>query len=264
MTCPCDDCFNLKKLPSATVREHLFRRGFMDGYTKWIWHGEGIHSKGTKTFDGYYESNRDNMRNNKEDDVGTDRVEEMIEDIEDILSHQPEILDNLVNGSKKLLYPGCSDQFSSDKSFTELLKLLRDILSPDNELPTSTYEAKKLLCPMGMTVEKIHACPNDCVLFRNENELLDTCPNCGASRYKRLENNSSANDKKRPPIKVFRYLPIVEQFIRLFANVHDVKLMRWYVEGRKVDGMLRHPVDSPQWRTIDGKFPEFGGEVRNL
>ncbi|XP_074336175.1 uncharacterized protein LOC141673340 [Apium graveolens] len=28
--------------------------------------------------------------------------------------------------------------------------------------------------------------------------------------------------------------------------------------------MLRHPADSPQWRTIDGKFPEFGGEVRNL
>lgn len=37
MTCPCSDCYNLKKYPGInTVREHLFRRGFMDNYTKWI------------------------------------------------------------------------------------------------------------------------------------------------------------------------------------------------------------------------------------
>ncbi|XP_074352503.1 uncharacterized protein LOC141691636 [Apium graveolens] len=93
-----------------------------------------------------------------------------------------------------------------------------------------------------MTVKKIHACPNDCVLFRNEYEHLETCPKCGASKYKCLKNNSSANGIKRPPVKVLRYLPIVERFKCLFANAHDAKLMRWHMEGRNVDGMLRHPV----------------------
>ncbi|KAL8147816.1 hypothetical protein AgCh_005216 [Apium graveolens] len=50
----------------------------------------------------------------------------------------------------------------------------------------------------------------------------------------------------------------------MFANVNDAKLMRWHMEGRKSDGMLRHPADSLQWRNIDGKFPEFGQEARNL
>ncbi|KAL8090234.1 hypothetical protein AgCh_039637 [Apium graveolens] len=50
----------------------------------------------------------------------------------------------------------------------------------------------------------------------------------------------------------------------MFANINDAKLMRWHMEGRKSDGMPRHPADSPQRRTIDGKFPEFGQEARNL
>ncbi|KAL8147930.1 hypothetical protein AgCh_005309 [Apium graveolens] len=220
------------------------------------------------------------MPRNEEDDAENDRVEEIIQDVEEILVHQSEVLENLVDDSKKPLYHGCNFQFTrlsttlklcklkvkngwSDKSFTEMLKLLAEMLPAKNELPTSTYEAKKILCPMGMNVKKIHACPNNCVLFRKEHEHLHTYPKCGAFRYKRDGNNSSINDK-RPPVKVLRYLPIVERFRRLFANSNDAKLVRWHVEGRKSDGMLRHPADSPQWRTIDGKFPEFGGEIRNL
>ncbi|XP_074323939.1 uncharacterized protein LOC141660855 [Apium graveolens] len=117
---------------------------------------------------------------------------------------------------------------------------------------------------MGMNVKKIHACPNDCVLFRNEHEDLDICPKCGASRYKRHGNIYFKEDKKRPPAKVIWYLPIMQRFRCLFVNKKDAKLLRWHVEGRKSDGMLRHPGDSPQWRTIDGNFPEFTVEPRNL
>ncbi|XP_074360763.1 uncharacterized protein LOC141701016 [Apium graveolens] len=88
----------------------------------------------------------------------------------------------------------------TDKSFTDLLKLMRGILPPNNELPNSMYEAKKILCPMGMDVKKIHARPNDS-LFRNDNEDLHVCPKCGASRYK-PDGNNSEEKKKRPPAKV--------------------------------------------------------------
>ena len=53
--------------------------------------------------------------------------------------------------------------------------LLNKILPKDNELPTTTYEAKQLVCPLGLEVQKIHACPNDCILYRGEYENLDAC-----------------------------------------------------------------------------------------
>jgi len=34
------------------------------------------------------------------------------------------------------------------------------MLPKDNELPATTYEAKQVVCPMGLEIEKIHACPN--------------------------------------------------------------------------------------------------------
>ncbi|XP_074342221.1 uncharacterized protein LOC141679687 [Apium graveolens] len=280
ISCPCHICGNLKFFSDINiVEDHLFRNGFKRNYTKWIWHGEVVNSRGTSHKN--YEDDGDSMTNNEEDDLVNDRVEEMIQDVEDQFIHQPDILENLVRDSKKLLYPGCNNEYTrlsttlklckmkvkngwTDRSFTELLKLLRDILPPNNDLPTSTYEAKKILCPMGMDVKKIHACPNDCVLFRNEHEDLLACLKCGASRYKPDGNNSSEKNKKRPPVKVFWYLPIVDRFKCLFANTKDAKHLRWHAEGRKSDGMLRHPSDSPQWRTIDGKFPEFGYDARNL
>ena len=54
----------------------------------------------------------------------------------------------------------------TDKSFTELLELLTEMLPEGNVMPSRYYEAKKILCQMGLEYEKIHACPNDCILYR--------------------------------------------------------------------------------------------------
>jgi len=72
----------------------------------------------------------------------------------------------------------------TDKSFTKLLQLLKDMLPEGNTLPNRNYEAKKIFCPMGMEYKKIHACPNDCILYRKYFELLKSCPRFGLSRYK--------------------------------------------------------------------------------
>ena len=58
------------------------------------------------------------------------------------------------------------------------------MLPKDNKLPTTMYEAKQLVCPLGLEVQKIHVCPNDCILYRGEYENLDACPVCSALRYK--------------------------------------------------------------------------------
>jgi len=77
-------------------------------------------------------------------------------------------------------------------------------------LPTSDYEAKKILCPMGMEYRKIHACHKYCILYRKEFEGLHKCPRCGVSRYKVKDNDSDEDDmKKDPPTKVLWYVPII-------------------------------------------------------
>jgi len=37
---------------------------------------------------------------------------------------------------------------------------------------------------MGMEYKKIHACPNDCIIYRKDFELLKICPRSGLSHYK--------------------------------------------------------------------------------
>jgi hypothetical protein len=62
-----------------------------------------------------------------------------------------------------------------------LLKIVKKMLLKDNELPTSMYEAKKIVCPLGLEVQKIHACPNECILYRGEvYKNLNACPVCSA------------------------------------------------------------------------------------
>ena len=83
-------------------------------------------------------------------------------------------LDGLKRASEDLLYEktmGCDDKFTllhsvlellklkarnewSDKSFTNLLVLLRDMLPKANKLPCNTYRGKKLIAPLALDVQK--------------------------------------------------------------------------------------------------------------
>ena len=122
------------------------------------------------------------------------------------------------------------------------------MLPEGNLLPDTVYEAKQIVCPVGLKIEKIHACWNNCVLFCGENEDLDNCPECGMSRYKRRkdggddgEDSMDERKKKGTPRKVAWYFYLVSRLQRMFVNKKEAKLLRWHEEGRNKDGMLRHP-----------------------
>jgi hypothetical protein len=85
----------------------------------------------------------------------------------------------------------------SDNSFSELLSLLAKLLSKINTLPTSTYRAKKLICPLSLGVDKIHICPNHCIFYHKEHEFKMKCPVCGVSRYKRSYNHVYIDTMKK-------------------------------------------------------------------
>ena len=94
----------------------------------------------------------------------------------------------------------------------------------------------------GLKYQKIHACLNDCVLYRDEFASLKVCPTCGLSRFKKkIDGNSGDEDKDGPPAKVMWYLPIIHKFKRLFSIKEDAKNLKWHVDGRKCDNLLRHP-----------------------
>uniref|UniRef100_K4AI41 Uncharacterized protein n=1 Tax=Setaria italica TaxID=4555 RepID=K4AI41_SETIT len=159
----------------------------------------------------------------------------------------------------------------SDGSFNDLLSILAWLLPKPNRVPTNTYRAKKLVSPFTMGVERIHACPNRCILYRGDTfKGLDKCHVCSASRY---ENNSSycdderqgptdGNKRKRKgarnsianvepedttlgifekqsriPTLVMWYLHIADRLRRFFSNPKDAELMRWWdLDKHKKDG----------------------------
>jgi len=302
IVCPCRDCKNLfQYYNSEEVKNHLIRRGFVERYTVWAWHGESHGETSTartnlveEDISEFIDDENDiesrdcdveGRDSDVENEIGNDNFDDMFCDVENENINDENDAYNkfaeLKNDCQLPLFPGCktftklsavlnlynlkANNGWSDKSFTALLQLLGEMLPDKNELPKSCYQAKKLMCPMGMEVEKIHACPNDCILYRKEYQDLHECPKCGASRFKVKKNKTKdGSEKTGPPTKVVWYFPIITRFRRLFANPKDAKYLRWHAEDRIKDGKLRHPADSPQWRNIDSSFPTFGCEPRNL
>jgi hypothetical protein len=73
----------------------------------------------------------------------------------------------------------------SDAGFDAFLSIIADMLPKENKVSANIYYAKKLISPLTMGVEKIHACRNHCILYRGADyKDLDSCLNYSASRYK--------------------------------------------------------------------------------
>jgi len=185
---PCVNCVNGKRLDIELIREHVLCDGFLKNYTTWAWHGEVL--------DLPYVSEQDQCEHSEL--YSEDCMEDMIRDIGEESFHQTHVFDSLKDDSLTELYTGCSSSSRlsavlrlfnmkakngwTDRSFTKLLEFWHEILLQGNTLSTGHYEAKKILCPMGLEYRKINACPNDCILYRKEFKGLHKCPRCGLSR----------------------------------------------------------------------------------
>ncbi|KAL6286432.1 hypothetical protein ACE6H2_010822 [Prunus campanulata] len=177
---------------------------------------------------------------------------------------------NVIGDGDQPLYPGCSKYTKlsalvklynlkakhamSDVCFTELLILQGEFLPEGNTLPSSMYEAKKTLSALGMSYEKIHACPNDCILYRKEYENATNCPTCGISRWKETKDGFL---KKGVAAKVVWYFPPIPRFKRMFQSNKTAKSLTWHAARKSVDGYMSHPADSPSWKLVDEKWPDF-------
>ena len=84
--------------------------------------------------------------------------------------------------------------------------VLEEIASKGKYAKKNMYQAKQVVCPLGLEVQKIHACLNDCMLYRGEHADLQACPVYGAARYKRDDHDINGEEKKKKsPIKMMWY-----------------------------------------------------------
>jgi hypothetical protein len=128
-----------------------------------------------------------------------DNIEEMVRNIERHANDDQYSNDELakykkmIEDSNKPFYDGCAVRYTrlftmvkffqlkasngwSDDSFKDLLTLLKDMLLQSSSVPDTVYEVKQIICPLGLKVEKIHTCKNDCILYcAEEYEDLKKC-----------------------------------------------------------------------------------------
>jgi hypothetical protein len=117
------------------------------------------------------------MEDNEEEDQGEERApDEPADDLGRVISNARRGCDiekerlqfaQMLQDHNKLLYPTCEDGQKklgstlellkwkvetgvTDSSFEKLLVLMKKMLPRKNELSANTYEAKKLVCPLGL------------------------------------------------------------------------------------------------------------------
>ncbi|GJS31282.1 hypothetical protein Tco_0491902 [Tanacetum coccineum] len=155
--------------------------------------------------------------------------------------------EELYASANEELYPGCDyvtrldfmAKFTyfkvkgklTDSIFNEILEFFQHVFPTTKgyKLPPSYYAIKKTFKTIGLGYESIHACVNDCFLFRGDNNKdLHFCPVCKTSRWK-----DSNTPGKKVPKKVLRYFPIIPRLQRLYKSSHTAKEMTWHATEEK-------------------------------
>ncbi|CAN1757493.1 hypothetical protein LINPERHAP1_LOCUS6538 [Linum perenne] len=279
--CPCKNCSNRYWFSREDVIDHLIFSGFVRNYTHWVLHGESsFHAPPSMDCEEqHYEGAYSDMQDMLNDFVTSN---ESLSSTEDPNSEALQFY-KLVEANQTELYPGCTSHSKlsfiirlfhikclgrwSIKSFTMLLELLSEVLPEGKTLPKSYYEVKKFISDLGLSYETIDACQNDCMFFWKKDINEPKCLVCGADRWKSTSNNdvgSSTKKTRKVSHKKLRYFPIGPRLQRLFMSSNTATLMRWHAEVRLNDGVLRHPADSPAWKTFDYRHQDFASDPRNV
>jgi Transposase-associated domain len=216
--CPCTVCKNVLFKTRAVVEFHLVKNGMDESYKIWTLHGEDPDDTNT-TEDLEHEHLDDLEQENLDDSDAFEMVQTMLagenldnynfggensgdENFSDNEDPNPEAKKffRLLHDAKQELYPNCKKVTKlsfiirlfqlkclhgwSDNACEGVLELVRFLLPDGHCVPDSLYKCRKITRDLGLAYEKIDACVNDCVLFRNEYANLDKCPTYLTPRWK--------------------------------------------------------------------------------
>ena len=279
--CPCSDCRNLCHQQRDIVLEHLVIRGMDEKYKRnscWINHGDRRNQScvGNPSYVGEtYELIRTAFCEGEDNTHSWDRNGEASWDE---YSKEESEFKKKLQDAETPLYSGCFKYTKvsaimglyrvkvksgmSENYFDQLIRLIHDMLPLDNVLPTSIGDVKKFLKLFGFGYDIIHACKNDCILYRKEYADMVSCPRCKVSRWEKDKHTSDV--KNGIPAKVLRYFPIKDRLKRMFRSKKTAEDLRWHFNNASVDGTMQHPVDSLTWSQVNRTWPAFAAESRNL
>jgi len=236
--CPCDKCANTRKRTKEVMIQHLCKYGFTADYTQWVYHGEADCTREEVVrprVEGY------------DDDGG---VGHMLDDYgeahfgEGFMEEEPEetakAYYDMLSSAQKPLHGDTTvsqldaigrvmalkSQYSmSREHFDATLTIIATLLPAGHVLPKNMYESQKLLCALKMPYEKIHACPNGCILFRKDYENAKYCPECGSSRFLEVDSGDGNKRQLDIPVENLRYLPPIPRIQRLYMTEETAKQM---------------------------------------
>ncbi|XP_072071900.1 uncharacterized protein [Arachis hypogaea] len=266
--CPCKKYYNRLWLKRDDVYNHLICHGFVKGYRRWFNHGESLVAMDVDSdIDGDYNCNdnidellRDRFRDTTQFDGQNTGPNECAKEFY-----------KLVDEASQELYPGCKGftrlSFTirlyllkclhgwSNPSFTSLLELLKEGM-PYLNIPTLFDKTKNMIKNLGLDYQKIDACPNDCMLYRNGHENNISCHVCGSSRYVEhpvVEEDDVTSSRKSCKVaaKTLRHFPLIPRLQRLFMCTTTVEAMSWHHNECVKDVSLRHPADGESWKAFD-------------
>ncbi|KAG7568194.1 Transposase-associated domain [Arabidopsis thaliana x Arabidopsis arenosa] len=214
LRCPCSRCRNIKRRDAQTVSKHLYRNGFKGNYYVWTSHGENCYDVGEtsaprenyfpveeETWDNQVPS--DNYDNVPYGDVymGQEEVPNFQEDMPEIVNEEP-YHDNVFQAFEAANQPlsdGCIEGISqlsltsrvmnikskwnlAEACVDEISQTIKDVCPKPNKAPASYYETKKLTRALGLPVQKIDVCEDNCMLFwKGEDRELMRCRFCFSS-----------------------------------------------------------------------------------
>ena len=191
--CSYVNCLNERKLYATKIKEHLLCDEFLQNYTTWIWHDELLPLTSMYKSQEYVDSTMDDgAKENWLDimihDVGLSlllkckdtkvclAMQRLSCILDQLISHGhwqcqdwwiwKQLMDALIWASQNCL-------FCWRKCFQRKILYLIVIM-----------KLKRLYVWWVWSIKKIHACPNDCILYKKDFELLKKCPRCGFTSWK--------------------------------------------------------------------------------
>ncbi|KAL5015772.1 hypothetical protein ScPMuIL_005361 [Solemya velum] len=155
----------------------------------------------------------------------------------------------------------------SKSAFTHNLQVQKIVQNDkENLLPSTYYQARRLVDPFIVKKKNFSVCVNDCVIFRNNDKYayadLVQCPVCKEDRYLK----SSANSCRKIPRRKFIYMPIGPRLARIFGDVNLSQLVQSHLGSNVQSDDMWDIHDSPTWKELYSRSDDgyFGRSLTGL
>ncbi|KAH6783195.1 hypothetical protein C2S52_008154 [Perilla frutescens var. hirtella] len=246
--CPCRKlCKNKAFKDVKTVRAHLLRHGFKFNYEVWTCHGERSAFVENDVLDIGGSSVLNQYHNMVMDAAGPSLNINDMDDIEEAPNPEAQRFFDMLQVADNELWPGCrnhsqlsvvarlmnlkSENGISEKCFDQITEFMKEIVPKNNLVPDNFYKTKRLLRGMGLPVEKIDCCMNNCMLYWKGDSALEQCSSCRAPRFQ-------MRNRKKVAIKRMYYFPLTPRLQRLYASNVTANDMSWHASSVD-DGIMR-------------------------